>query len=109
MELIWLKDVEIIFLNFLQALFDKKTVMGEIQASKQGSVCPNMPKSVPKLKHDENVLESAPPMYRQILLPFPSEKEFLTGGTYHSGPYLSISLSNFKPASFRQRIGSALC
>ena len=55
MELIWLKDVEIIFLNFLQALFDKKTVMGEIQASKQGSVCPNMPKSVPKLKHDENL------------------------------------------------------
>jgi hypothetical protein len=53
--------------------------MGEIQASKLGSTgCPNV-KTVPKYRPDENVLESAPPLYRQIHLPCTSEKEFLTG------------------------------
>ena len=59
------------------ALFDKKAVMGEIQASGQTDI-PNV-KIVPKFKHDENVLESLPPLYRQIRLPVQHQKEFLTG------------------------------
>jgi len=60
------------------ALFDKKAVMGEIQSGRtQGPVnfgC----KPVLNFRHDENVLESLPPTYRQIHLPCPSSKEFLT-------------------------------
>ena len=63
------------------ALFDKKAVMGEIQSGRtQGPVnfgC----KPVLNFRHDENVLESLPPTYRQIHLPCPSSKEFLTGNS----------------------------
>lgn len=61
------------------ALFDKKTVMGEIQSGKQGSTGRQAPRTVPNFRHDENVLTSLPPMYRQIQLPSPTKKEFLTG------------------------------
>jgi len=63
------------------ALFDKKTVMGQIKAGKeQGpSPGPGMKSVVSNFRHDENVLESAPPMYRQIHLPCTPVKEFLTG------------------------------
>ena len=63
------------------ALFDKKTVMGEIQSGKQQgppSLGPGA-RTVSNFRHDENVLETLPPTYRQIRLPSPSIKEFLTG------------------------------
>ena len=65
------------------ALFDKKAVMGKIQASLgPNNVDPTMKYVVPKYGHDENVLESLPPLYRQIRLPFTSKKEFLTGNFF---------------------------
>lgn len=65
------------------ALFDKKAVMGEIKSGKQ-QVPPRDQGGkgvVSKFRHDENVLESAPPLYRQINLPCATAKEFLTGTT----------------------------
>lgn len=64
------------------ALFDKKTIMGEIQSGKQQSHLP-VPgaRTVSNFRHDENVLETLPPTYRQIHLPCQSAKEFLTGNT----------------------------
>ncbi|KAI9555684.1 hypothetical protein GHT06_018199 [Daphnia sinensis] len=61
------------------ALFDKKTVMGEIQSGKQQGPPPGPgTRTVSNFRHDENVLETLPPTYRQIHLPSPSTKEFLT-------------------------------
>lgn len=61
------------------ALFDKKTVMGEIQSGKQQGPPPGPgTRTVSNFRHDENVLETLPPTYRQIHLPSPSAKEFLT-------------------------------
>jgi enhancer of mRNA-decapping protein 3 len=62
------------------ALFDKKTVMGEIQSGKQqGPPLGPGARTVSNFRHDENVLETLPPTYRQIHLPSRSTKEFLTG------------------------------
>lgn len=62
------------------ALFDKKAVMGEIKSGKQQGPPDGLGvKTVANFRHDENVLESQPPTYRQIFLPQPSVKEFLTG------------------------------
>ena len=61
------------------ALFDKKTVMGEIQSGKQQGPSGPGARTVSNFRHDENVLETLPPTYRQIHLPSPSTKEFLTG------------------------------
>lgn len=64
------------------ALFDKKAVMGEIGSGKQqGPPASQAGRTVSNFRHDENVLETAPPMYRQIHLPISSPKEFLTGRT----------------------------
>ena len=61
------------------ALFDKKAVMGEIGSGKQQGPNGTGGRTVSNFRHDENVLETAPPMYRQIHLPSTSAKEFLTG------------------------------
>lgn len=62
------------------ALFDKKAVMGEIKSGKQqGPPAGLGVKTVANFRHDENVLESQPPTYRQISLPESSTKEFITG------------------------------
>lgn len=62
------------------ALFDKKAVMGEIKSGKQqGPPVGVGANTVAKFRPDENVLESQPPTYRQIILPQLSAKEFLTG------------------------------
>ena len=67
------------------ALFDKKAVMGEIQSGKQqGPTTGPGTRTVSNFRHDENVLTSLPPMYRQIQLPSPSVKEFLTGNVFLS-------------------------
>lgn len=71
------------------ALFDKKAVMGEIQSGKQQGPPPGPgTRTVSNFRHDENVLETLPPTYRQIHLPMQSNKEFLTGITS-----LSLSLA----------------
>ena len=66
------------------ALFDKKAIMGEIQSGKQQGP-PELPgtRTVSNFRHDENVLETLPPTYRQIHLPCSSAKEFLTGNVYN--------------------------
>lgn len=62
------------------ALFDKKAVMGEIQSGRQQGPPPAPgTRTVSNFRHDENVLETKPPTYRQISLPWVSTKEFLTG------------------------------
>ena len=63
------------------ALFDKKAVMGEIQSGKQQGPVGFTNKTVSNFRHDENVLETLPPTYRQIHLPYSSSKEFLTGNS----------------------------
>jgi len=60
------------------ALFDKKAVLGEIQSGKQQGPANFGCKPVLNFRHDENVLESLPPTYRQIRLPCSPSKEFLT-------------------------------
>ena len=65
------------------ALFDKKAVMGEIQSGKQQGPPPGPgSRTVSNFRHDENVLETLPPTYRQIHVPWPSAKEFLTGNIF---------------------------
>ncbi len=66
------------------ALFDKQAVFDEIE--EQGypkivrAVNPNHHPA--KYRHDENVLQSEAPTYRQIIVPCTNSKEYVTGGNF---------------------------
>nr|CAD7426825.1 unnamed protein product [Timema monikensis] len=62
------------------ALFNKQAVYDEINASQRPDIVKHADQGrrITKYRHDENVIASAPAMYRQIIVPAPDSKEYVT-------------------------------
>lgn len=65
------------------ALFDKAAVFSEIDTSERRNGArsrgPPQEQTPSRYRHDENILEAKPIVYRQIAVPQPRAKEYCTG------------------------------
>ena len=60
------------------ALFDKAAVFSQIETSRSRGT-PEKQTQPARYRHDENILENKPVIYRQIAVPQPGAKEYCTG------------------------------
>ncbi|GLG98729.1 Enhancer of mRNA-decapping protein 3 [Gryllus bimaculatus] len=60
------------------ALFDKQAVFDEIAAQRPDLVRQTDVRRVQKYRHDENILATTPAKYRQLIVPSPGSKEYVT-------------------------------
>lgn len=94
------------------ALFDKAAVFSEIDTSERrnGARSRGTPQdqTPSRYRHDENILEAKPIVYRQITVPQPGAKEYCTGTYYTvtkenapSGKWPDVQLILFFSCRFR--------
>lgn len=75
------------------ALFDKAAVFEEIDTyeRRSGSRSRGIPSERPaRYRHDENILESEPIVYRRITVPHGASKEFCTGESHRVQASLAV-------------------
>lgn len=81
------------------ALFDKAAVFSQIDTSRSRGT---PEKQAPaRYRHDENILEAKPIVYRQITVPQPAAKEYCTGAFQMPVCVLVCVSKSTVPVSFR--------
>lgn len=87
------------------ALFDKAAVFSEINISERrnGARSRGTPQeqTPSRYRHDENILEAKPIVYRQITVPQPGAKEYCTGKLFHIVMKQMVARANYQKCTVK--------